>query len=366
MLSRLYRILLSRVPDEYRPEIRKTYRLARDGLTAVARRRRPVRAERVVWLRTEVADLESFRLFRPRPREVLVRNHVTLISPGTERAFLIGLPNTTKSFPSGAGYSAAGVVEAVGKDVDGWGRGDRFAGVAPHASHALVTPDRIVPVPKGVMIEAASFVQLGVIASQAIRRSAIAPGERVVVIGLGLVGQLVIQFARWVGGAPLIGMARTRTHEGRARESGCDEIVDLTSEPDAPDRLMADVVIEATGSPDAILTALRSARPGGRVVLAGSPRGVTPGVDFGRMIAKRGLTVVGAHVSGVAARESSLGRWTTRDESKLFLDLVSSGSIWVTHLIERVVAPADANRVYDELVTEQSPLMGILFDWRKP
>ena len=356
--------IVDRIPNQYRPELKRAYRAVRDWFSSIRNLRRLVGAERVVWLRPEVADIETFRLLKPGRGELLIRVGASVISPGTERAFLLGLPNTARQFPSGAGYSAAGVVEYVGRGVDTWSVGDRFAGVAPHASRALTTPDRIVHIPSGVTDEQACFVHLGAIALQAIRRAQIEPGQKVVVLGLGLIGQLTIQLARWVGAAALIGMARTRALASPALASGCDEVVDLGPDPSIAERMGADVVIEATGSAAGIVTALSAVRPGGRVVLAGSPRGTTSGFDFGRMVQERGITVVGAHVSGVARSESSPGRWTRQDEMALFLDLIARGLLDVTHLIEKVVAPTAANQVYGDLVSDVSPVMGIVFDWR--
>lgn len=364
-MKRILWSIMGRVPDEYRPELLRAYRFARTGLTAAMHGRTFLKAERVVWLRPEVASMESVYLVRPGPTEILVRMEATLLSPGTERAFLLGLPNTSQTFPAGAGYSAAGRVEAVGRSVRGWTPGDRFAGVAPHASHAVVRPDCIVPIPDAVTSEAASFAQLGTIALQGIRRARILPGERLVVVGLGLVGQLTIQLARWAGAVPIIGLARSKTFEDFAKQSGCDDMVELDSDPDAPDRLEADVVIEATGNPEAIPTVLRAARQGGRVVLVGSPRGLTQSVDFEGWIRRRELSVIGAHISSVATLESSPGRWTRQDESSLFLELVASGQVKPHHLIEEVADPAEANKVYEGLVTSRKPIMGLVFDWRK-
>ena len=355
--------MVDRIPDEYRPRLKQAYSVLRDSYSSVRHLRGMVKAERVVWLRPEVADIESFRLLKPGSGELLVRNQATVISPGTERAFLLGLPNTTRQFPTGAGYSGAGVVEYIGSGVTGWAIGDQFAGVTPHASRALTTPDRIVHIPTGVAVEQACFVHLGAIALQAIRQADIAPGQKVVVIGLGLIGQLLIQLGRWVGAAPIIGVARTRAKESQALASGCDEVVELESDPLIAEGMTADVVIEATGSPSGIMTAIEAARRGGRVVLAGSPRGTTGGIDFGRMVQERGITIVGAHVSGVASAESAPGRWTRQDESVLFLELMERGSVNVAHLIDYVVEPFEANQVYEQLVSGVSPVMGIVFDW---
>ena len=362
-LTRLAWTLLDRVPDEHRPGLRRAVGSSRTVARSALRGQQAHKASRVVWLRPEVADIEPMVIAGPSSNEILVETDVSLVSPGTERAFLLGLPNTSQAFPSGAGYSAAGRVLRVGRSVTGWKPGDRFAGVAPHASLALVRPDQIARVPDDVSPLEAAFTQLGAIAMHGVRRAGIRPGERVVVIGLGLIGQLSIQIARWAGGAPIVGMARSKVFASEAVESGCDDVVSLEADPDAPAGMLADVVIEVTGSPAAIPTAIAAARDGGRVVIVGSPRGVTHGVDL-PATAQRGVSIVGAHISGVAGRESSVGRWTRHDESELFLDLVASGRIRLQHLMTESESPSNANRVYESLVSSSNTPMGIVFDWR--
>lgn len=362
-LRRFIWTILDRVPDEYRPGLRRVVGSSRTVVRSALRGQPAHRASRVVWLRPEVADLEPMLTSAPSANEILVEVDASLVSPGTERAFLLGLPNTSQSFPSGAGYAAAGKVLRVGRSVPDWGPGDRFAGVAPHASHAIVRPDQIARVPDEVPERDAAFAQLGAIAMHGVRRAGIRPGEKVAVIGLGLIGQLSIQIARWAGGAPIVGMARSQAFFAQAMASGCDHVVSLDDDPDAPDATSADVVIEATGSPAAIPTAIASARDGGRVIIVGSPRGVTHGVDLGATVVGRGITLVGAHISGATRREPSARLWTRREESELFLDLVAAGSIELEHLVSETESPREANRVYERLVSSSDTPMGIVFDW---
>jgi predicted dehydrogenase/threonine dehydrogenase-like Zn-dependent dehydrogenase len=357
--------ILSQLPEPWRPPLRRSYRFTRDVGQALGARRRLVGVERVLWLRAEVADLDRFRLLGPGPGQVLLRTHATLVSPGTERAFLQGLPNTGAAFPTVPGYSAAGVVERTGRGVRGLAPGTRVAGIAPHASHAVADAALLVPIPDGVGDHEACFVELGVITLQGVRRARILPGERVVVLGLGLIGQLALQLGRWVGAAPLVAVARSNAWFEAARASGADACLALAGQPDAHRSLAADVVLEATGSPQAVRTACECARPGGRVVLLGSSRGVTSGFDFERLVAARGVELLGAHVSSVAAQESAPGRWTRRDEARLFLDLAARRTLRLEPLVGRIVRPADANAVYDELLASEHGAIGIVFDWKQ-
>ena len=358
--------ILQQLPEPARPLLRKGYRLTRDLTAALRTRRGLLSARRVVWVREEVADVESYRLLKPGPGEVLVETRASLISPGTERAFLLGLPNTKASFPTIPGYSAAGVVRQVGSGVTGFQIGNRVAGVWNHSSHSNVTPALLVPLPDSVSFDAASFIELGVIALQGVRRARICPGDRVVVLGQGLVGQLCIQLARWAGAAEIIAVARSNQFAKISQASGADRVIALANDPAAASRLQADVVLEVTGSAAAIVPSLQCARDGGRVSIIGSSRGMTTGIDLSTMLRNRHLEVIGAHITSVAPQASGQGRWTRRDESVLFLDLLETRQLDMKPLITQRENPGDANAVYDELINNSSAAMGIVFDWQNP
>ncbi|MCY2967232.1 MAG: oxidoreductase, partial [Planctomycetota bacterium] len=106
---------------------------------------------------------------------------------------------TTKWTP--LGYSGAGIALEVGRDVSGIRVGDMVAyGGEGHAEIIHASQNLCAHVPAGVPHREASFVALGSIALQAVRRAEIQLGDRVVVVGLGLVGQLVAQLVRVAGG----------------------------------------------------------------------------------------------------------------------------------------------------------------------
>ena len=87
------------------------------------------------------------------------------------------------------------------------------------------------------------------------------------------------------------------------------------------------VVIEATGHPDAISTALDVAGRDARVVLLASTRGETPKVNFYRDVHKKGLILYGAHNSIRPRQESSPNFWTLEDDSLLLLTLIAGETI---------------------------------------
>ena len=114
----------------------------------------------------------------PSATQVQVEVYASVVSPGTERAFIKSLENTDRCYPRVLGYSAAGVVVKVGAQVSGFKPGDRVAGVMPHTNIANVEQRNLVHIPDGVTFEQACFVRMGVISMQAVRKARIELGER--------------------------------------------------------------------------------------------------------------------------------------------------------------------------------------------
>ncbi|CAF3780757.1 unnamed protein product [Rotaria sp. Silwood1] len=142
--------------------------------------------------------------------QILVRNHYSLISAGTEgktvsdaRMGLIAKANETYKVvmskleaPSPLGYSCAGEVIAVADDVYDFKVGDFVACGGEGAYHAdivSVYKNLCVKIPKTVELKYGAITTIASIAIQGIRQAELTFGETAVVIGLGLIGQLTMQ-----------------------------------------------------------------------------------------------------------------------------------------------------------------------------
>src|SRR2546422_4439965 len=194
------------------------------------------------YLRNGALDVGEVPIPAVGSGEVLVRNHYSFVSMGTEkmkvsqaRMSLAGkakerpdqvklVLNTLKEqgliptlrkvqerlkAPATLGYSCAGTVMAVGSQVDEFRVGDRVAcigeGVATHAEYNAVPRNLVVRVPANVSLEAASSSAVGAIALQSIRQAKLELGESVAIIGLGLLGQFLVQLCR-ANGCRVIGV----------------------------------------------------------------------------------------------------------------------------------------------------------------
>jgi len=158
----------------------------------------------VLFLERGIADVRACEMPSAGPGEILIRALVSLISPGTERAFLLGLANTPDRYPQKTGYSQIGEVVEVGAGVEGWEAGDRVASRANHKMFTAMSVSNCNNVPNGLTNERAAFFRLTSIAMQGVRKARIELGEPVAVIGCGPVGLLAMQLARLNGGLPVV------------------------------------------------------------------------------------------------------------------------------------------------------------------
>ena len=122
------------------------------------------------------------------------------------------------------------------------------------------------------------------------------------------------------------------------------------------------LTIEASGNLEAVNLAFRLTRRLGRVVLLGSSGGETT-VNFYRDVHRKGLHVIGAHISTVPEVESFRYYWTLRDEIKTFFKLLKMKNLNVKDLISAKLSFRDANKAYELLRKEKDRVIGILLDW---
>ena len=199
--------------------------------------------------------------------------------------------------PTGLGFEAAGVIEALGPDVSGHKVGDRVAymnaGVGAYASYRNVPADKLVTLPDAVSDEmAATLLFKGMTAQYLLRRThRVEPGDVLLVhSAAGGVGQIL---ARWATdlGAVVYGTTGSPQKRETALAAGCREVIDL-NDPEWPAAFAAAagdkarVVYDAIGK-DTLLGSLDCARPFGLVVSYGAASGKAPAIDP-EMLNKKG------------------------------------------------------------------------------
>jgi len=324
--------------------------------------------KQIVFTDAGVASLEKRTLPDLQANEVLIRTQMTLVSPGTERAFFLGLPNTPREYPNYPGYNNIGDVVAVGDGVTTVSPGMRVASPAHHASYAVSPVNEVYPVPDGLDNETAAFFNLVSIALQGVRKARIEIGEHVAVIGSGLIGLLAGQLAQVNGALPVTVHDLDASRLEYARSVGLDTVLvspnEGESDTGAGENDRPTVIIEATGQPAAVNSALAMSADGGRVILLGSTRGVTGEVNFYRDLHRKGLHVIGAHNEARPSLESYANYWTQSDDCKVALRLLAANKVQVEPFITHRMGWRSALDAYELLRKWDTAALGILLNWQ--
>jgi predicted dehydrogenase len=342
---------------------------------------------------------------------ILVKNHYSLISPGTEgstiqvaKKTLLGKakerPEQVKQVIdilkqqgpvqtyravrkkldaySPLGYSSAGKVLDVAPGVKGFSTGDLIGcggvGFANHAEMVAVPQNLCVRLPADSDLKNAAYNTLGAIAMQGVRQADLKIGETCVVIGLGLIGQITAVILR-ASGVKVIGIDIDPNAVRIAKEHGIDhtftrdesgleeKIHDLTG------AIGADGVIitAATKSLDPINFAGRVLRKKGRVVIVGDiPTGFDRAPYYNKEIEIRMSCSYGPGRYDPDYEEKGndypVGhvRWTEKRNMEAFQELLYTGRIDIGHLTTHSFDLKDVPRAYELILKREEPFLGIL------
>jgi predicted dehydrogenase/threonine dehydrogenase-like Zn-dependent dehydrogenase len=350
----------------------------------------------------------------PAPRvdagAILVASSVSLISSGTERqllelarASLVGKavarpdlvrrvlrnvqrdgvrPTLEKVFakldtPIPLGYSLAGRALEIGRDVNGYRVGDRIAcagaGLANHAEINVAPKNLTVPIPTGVDDEDASFVTLGAIALQGVRLAVPTLGERVLVMGLGLIGLLTVQLLK-ANGCRVLAFDPHADRAMLARELGADMAVSerLAEAVSGFTRgYGADAVLltASSKSSEPINMAAECSRLKGRIVVVGLVGMTLDREPFYKR--ELDLRVSMSYGPGrgdpayeLQGRDYPLPyvRWTEQRNMEAFLALVAEGKVTPKRLVTHRFSIGEAEKAY-ALMESGVPHLGILLTY---
>ncbi|HTN42236.1 MAG TPA: bi-domain-containing oxidoreductase [Nitrospiria bacterium] len=347
-----------------------------------------------------------------RPGGVLVANRFSLISAGTEKSTVQmaqkslvgkaverpelvrkmlnqvrknGLVETVRmafdrlDSPAALGYSCAGVVLGVGENLNGFSVGEGVAcagqNYASHAEVVYVPKKLCVKIPSGVDFEDASFVALGAIALQGIRQAEPCLGDRVAVIGLGLLGQITVQMLKASGCLVLasdpdwkkLEMAKTFGADAVAVPEELDEAAAAFSCGYGVDIVL---ITAATKENGPIEVAGEISRKKGRVVVVGAVGMSIPREPYYRKeLELRFSTSYGPGRYDDRYEEKGHDypygyvRWTENRNMEAFLSLLQQGRLRVKDLVTHRYPIDEAGRAYELMMENQEPYLGILISY---
>lgn len=220
----------------------------------------PLRAERWRIVAARKLVLEPAEQRDCAADEVAIRVTLSAISTGTELHAYRDGPSGLMTHP---GYLTVGVITAVGSQVTDLRVGDRVFAPMPHASSGIITAARAIRIPEGVPDEESVFAYLGSLGLHCLHEGGYRAGDRVAVIGQGLIGACASLVARHVG-AQLTVFEPNAARAAAARAAGF-----TVGDEDAERGEPADVIVETSGVWPGLLTASRLAGPGTRVAILG-------------------------------------------------------------------------------------------------
>lgn len=347
-----------------------------------------------------------------RPGMALIRTAASLVSAGTERMVvefaeksLVGkarsrpdlvrqvldkarreglLTTIEAAFnrldqPMALGYSSAGTIVAVGPGLQGFHTGDRVAcaggGYAVHAEYALAPQNLLASLPESVDFESGAFTTLGAIALHGFRLASPQLGERVGVIGLGLLGLLAVGIAQ-AAGCQVFGVDLDQARVALAEKLGATAVV----RPQAEEAALAfsrgrglDTILICADTPaaDPVELAGVIARDRARIVAVGAV-----GLSLPRKIYyEKELSFINSRSYGPGRYDPSYEekgqdypvgyvRWTEGRNLQAIVDLLASRRLDVTPLITHRFPIDQAPAAY-ELITGKAkePFLGVLLTY---
>ena len=274
------------------------------------------------------------------------------------------------------GYSCSGQVVKIGKKVEKFRVGDYVAcagaGVANHADFVTVPVNLAAKVADKSILKQASLTTIGAVAMQGVRRAEISLGEKVCVLGLGLIGQITVQLAK-LSGCQVFGIDLQQDRLKLSKKLGADFVfnssqVDVEKEIDFltnHNGVDVTIITAASNSGKVIDQAMRLTRKKGKVVLVGDVK-----LDFSRdQFYSKEIDFLISCSYGPGRYDVSFERdgaqypypyvrWTQTRNMELFVNLIKSGKILIDPLIFEKFNVEEVGKAYDSL--KKSKALGVV------
>lgn len=345
-----------------------------------------MRGEAVVFSGPERAELESFEVSPVdlKRGEAIVRGEYSIISAGTEGSFYTNLMAETPAvyhagqaarpasiFPARTGYGHLGTVLAIGPETTNVQVGERILTFSRHGSLVRANVARFaLPVPADADGRQAVFTRMAGVAITALRASSLAAGEQVVVIGLGLVGNLAAQIFQ-LAGAEVLALDPAQHRVELAQRCGIRR-AEAFSGSDALAAVRewtggkgARIVVEAVGRSDLLAQGVEMAGRHGEVISLGSPR-ASHSADMTPMLARihlQAIRLIGALEWTFPIPETERAQHSILNNYRILLRWIMDGRLMVDPLRTHVLLPQRCQEAYAGLTHQKDAYLGVVFDW---
>ncbi len=305
----------------------------------------------------------------PKAGEVLVEAHVSAISSGTEMLAYRGqLPASMAldetlasmqkevSYPLRYGYASAGRIAARGDDVPASWDNARVFAFHPHASHFVATPEDLVQLPDGLSFEDAVFLANMETAVSFMMDGRPMIGERVLVVGLGVVGLLLSALLTRQQDLVVDAIDLDRRRCARGAQAGLNQVVSSIDDLDAG----YDLVYELSGNPEGLNLAIEKARETGRIVI-GSWYGTKPAsLALGGRFHRAKLNLYASQVSKIDPVHA--GRWSKQRRLDVARRLL--GEVRPSQYITHQFSIAEAKKAYAMLDAQTVHALQVIFSYK--
>ncbi|MSQ73665.1 MAG: quinone oxidoreductase [Betaproteobacteria bacterium] len=297
----------------------------------------------------EVMQFDTVEIGDPGPGEVRLRHTaagVNFVDIGQRKG------HQQIALPLVLGRGAAGVVEAVGAGVTGFGTGERVAYTPYNGAYAearLIAADKLVKIPAGLDdIAVGASIMQGLTVQYLVRevRKVGAQDALLVHAAAGGVGLILCQWAAELG-ATVIGAVSTADKAELARQNGCAHVM-VYSQGDFVEQAIRlnggrklDAVYDAVGQ-DTFMRSLDVLRPAGQIISYGSASGPVPPIDVGLLMRKGALGV-----STGALLAFTEGRGLLQHMAREWFEVLAAGKVRIN--VNQTYALKDAAQAHRDL-----------------
>ncbi len=289
------------------------------------------------------------------------RTLVSLVSPGTE----LNWGYLGNNFPVETGYACVFEIDGVGEGVTDLRVGDRVFASGPHAERQQAPREQVTRLPDGLAPEVAVFARLMSVSMSTLNTAAAHAPARVLVTGLGPVGNLAAQvFARC--GYQVTAVDPVAERREAAKASGIRDV--RASVAEGPDDLAGRVAlhVECSGHEQAVLDGCNCVCKRGEVVLVGVPWGrktELSSFDLLHSVFHRYVVVRSGWEWEVPGQARDFSFNSLAANHAAALAWLHEGSVRVDGLAG-IHSPDAPGGVYAGLLARTLPEPGALFDWR--
>jgi threonine dehydrogenase-like Zn-dependent dehydrogenase len=316
----------------------------------------------VAFLARERAELVDWPMDATPLKAEEVSGHTlaTLISPGTE---LNGY-TVERSAAALSGYAAVFAIDRVGAEVTDLRPGDRVFAMGNHVSYQRMPRSMVVPVPTALAPEIAVFCRLMCVGWSTLITTAARPPDRVLVTGLGPVGNLAAQVFSSAG-YRVIAVDPVRGRRDLAATLGVADVREAVPS-DCSSTMAVQLAVECSGHERAVLDCCKAVRKGGEVAMVGVPWKKRTDIDAFEIL----QTIFHRYVhlrSGwewevpIHDRDFTVGSMTANLAGAL--RWLQEGRVSVAGLAQSV-QPEDAQQAWQDLLHQRGTGLTRVFDWR--